>query len=154
VPQPIDYDAPIYLVFWLFYLVGSFLHILVRAGFSVRSKKYVSRGAYIADYWDQLAARNFLSSLGFWVCVYHPKLINDLLNKLPDWINFGLQFKMNVPVAGVSGYFSDSMLDYVIQGMASSKITALQKLAALARADIPEVPLEPDSKTAAAAAGK
>lgn len=113
------------------YAVGTFLHILLVANQAVRSKsdgKHTIK-EYLAWRWVPIGCRIFLSMLAFVLVWNNPSVI--------DIDRFMSTTSSQVAIAGILGWFSDSVLDKVI-GM----IPALQK-------ELPTIPaIGESSKTA------
>lgn len=54
------------LELWVLFLAGALLHILNRAGFAYRAKRYPSRGSYLLTNWDILLYRQGVGAALFW----------------------------------------------------------------------------------------
>jgi hypothetical protein len=109
------------------YAVGVFLHILLVANLAVRSKCGGTHTIkeYLTWRWVPISCRIFLSILAFVLVWNNPALI--------DIDRFMSTASSQMAIAGILGWFSDSVLDKVI-GM----IPALQK-------DLPIIPPIGDS---------
>ncbi len=109
------------------YAVGTFLHILLVANQAVRSKCGGTETIkeYLAWRWVPISCRIFLSMLAFVLVWNNPALI--------DIDRFMSTTSSQIAIAGILGWFSDSVLDKVV-GM----IPALQK-------DLPMIPPIGDS---------
>lgn len=109
---------------WGLFAAGAVLHVLKRAGYAVRSGKFVSRGAYLRHYWDALLIRNVMESILFLTWISRPELLQRVLAFVGASVG-------DLPIAHgtafVAGYFGDSVLDWLAE-----KIPALRK-------ELPEV---------------
>lgn len=112
------------LVVWILYLIGQSLHILLAANLVIKSKLNAvdSLATYLALRWIPLLCRFFLTSLTFIILWNNPAIAN-IEHLMPT-------FSTQVAMAGILGWFSDSVFDKVI-----SMVPWLQK-------ELPAVPNE------------
>ncbi len=107
---------------WILYLLGQIVHILKRAGMTVRSKSTSihSHFEFIAFYWDVLLVRVVLCAGLFWVLLTNPRGLTELFAMLGAGITADIS--VDLGTALIFGYFADSVLDWLV-----SKIPMLQK---------------------------
>jgi len=102
------------LYFWLNYLLGAIIHILVRGRSASQSKGYKTIDIWIRTYWVVLLARTILGGGLFALWVTGKGQVAAAMGaKL-----LGLEFTIpNIPVNGPTafffGYFVDSILDWL-----------------------------------------
>jgi len=103
-----------------FYGLGQFLHILLIANAASRSSlnAFKTLQDYFRARWVPIVGRAFLSILAFILIWDNPKLV-DLDSWLPGLAQEGA-------LAGILGWFSDSVLDKVVN-LLSGMFPGLQK---------------------------
>ena len=111
--------------FWVCWLLGVAIHVLLRAGYAIRSKvnPVKSRWDFLKQNWDTVAVRTFLSGLIFAYGLRNPDALDKLVTLVAEHFNisnfdFSITFS-NVTSAGF-GFFSDTVLDSVQSFVASS----------------------------------
>jgi hypothetical protein len=96
------------LAVWLLYFIGQALHVLLTAQLVIRSKLNALQNLsqYFQDRWIPLVCRLFLTCLAFMIVWENPVLFN-FEHLIPT---FGTQ----VAMAGILGWFSDSVFDKLV----------------------------------------
>ena len=109
---------------WGFYFIGQALHILLAANLVIKSKLNAvgSLAGYFSLRWIPLLCRLFLTTLSFVIVWNNPALVN-IEHLMPT-------ISTQVAMAGILGWFSDSVFDKFI-----SMVPWLQK-------ELPAVPNE------------
>jgi len=97
-----------YLAVWILYFIGQSLHVLLAANLVIKSKLNAvgSLRGYFALRWVPLICRLFLTTLTFVLLWNNPSIAN--LEKLMPTL------ATQVAMAGILGWFSDSVFDKVI----------------------------------------
>jgi hypothetical protein len=125
-----------HLELWLPFAAGMAIHVLKRAGMTVRSPSNAvrSRGEFLKIFWDVLVVRATLCAALFWMVLEQPALLARIAHIFGTAQVFEL--RLNPGTALIFGYFADSILDWV-----ASHISIFQR----------ELPAAPQPKDAAAA---
>jgi hypothetical protein len=107
---------------WLLFCAGQAIHVLKRAGMAVRSKNnpIATRREYLARHWDVLLIRAVLCAALFWFARTRPAFLLHLLSFTEGAAPATLP--LDTGGAFVFGYFSDSVLDWVV-----SRVPVLQR---------------------------
>jgi len=115
---------------WLCYFVGQLLHIAFVANAAIQSKINAVNTwpAYFKVRWIPLVSRGFLSVMAFLLVWDNPRVI--------DMDNYIDTAKTAIAMAGILGYFSDSVLDKVLN-VFSKFLPGLQKELPAAEASKP-----------------
>jgi hypothetical protein len=97
-----------YITVWLLYFIGQALHILLAANLVIKSKlnSVDSLRTYFALRWVPLVCRLFLTTLTF-VLLWNNPAIANIEKLMPT-------FSTQVAMAGILGWFSDSVFDKII----------------------------------------
>lgn len=102
-----------HLELWLPFAAGMAIHVLKRAGMTVRSQNNAvrTRGEFIKIFWDVLVVRATLCAALFWIVLEQPAL----LGRLAQFFGTAqiLELRLNSGTALIFGYFADSILDWV-----------------------------------------
>jgi hypothetical protein len=96
---------------WLFYFLGQVVHILKRADQSVGSPDHRAETYkhFLLMYWPSLTIRLFLCTVAFLLWIESPDVVTQLT------AGFNLPLTLSKATAALFGYFSDSILDWVLE---------------------------------------
>jgi hypothetical protein len=117
VPVPVHYHH--YWLVILIYLLGWAFHVALQVDAIARSGKtaYAKRRQVLAYLWPRIAARAFVATMLFLLVWQHPELIQRAASLFGYQIGKDesgvISFPMNNAIAGLYGFFSDSLLGYL-----------------------------------------
>lgn len=117
------------LGFWFVYIAGQALHILKRAHLGAGG----IRGFFQRN-WIALLVRLFLATALLMWWAQSPGFLNTLLGRFG--VTVGFELPLTWPTAAIYGFFSDSILDWVISKVPflQSEVPAINGAAAAAAA--------------------
>lgn len=126
------------------YLIGTLFHILLRAGYAVRSQVNTtpSRWCYVVDHWDTLLIRcGFFGYLLFFAWLSHPDWPSKIAIALmvPEGPANWLTVPQTLGTSAMFGFFIDVVLDSaqsIVAGL-TLKFPSLSFLNAVVRGQIP-----------------
>lgn len=128
----------------LAYVVGALFHILLRAGYAVRSQVNTTptRWCYVRTHWDALLIRSgFFGYLAFWAWMAHPEWPSQIAKSLlvPEGVANWLTAPATLGTAAMFGFMIDVVLDSAqsIVANLTAKFPQLSFLNAIVRGQIP-----------------
>jgi hypothetical protein len=122
------------LIFFLVFLVGQALHLLMVTGLNLRAGQITSRKQYVYLNWDMLIVRTALEAVFYWI-YRHWEVVAPILGPLINNIPVVKNLPKTAPQAWIVflllGFIADSLLNYVAN---------LPGMPALIKTDFPPPP--------------